>query len=188
MDRRFPTIPYHPESTHLVSLDVYGENSRLSPADRLFDGINHAGVQYPQHARRVQVDVDGVLDGVRVALLVLGPTRVRRQDGPAPVPAVQPDGGQGEWDAGPEPGREHERPVVPHLEPGGDHVPGHVPAGVRVHVLGGRARKLDVLAVDRVSGRYGNRTFVVAGVRRLGRDHHGGHSDKRGRRKPGHGV
>lgn len=109
----------------------------------------------------VQIEVDCVLYGVRVTLLVQLETRISRERGPTLVLAFEPRGGHGERHARLEPGREHERPVAPHLRPGGYDVLGHVPTGVRVHVLGGRAWELDLLAAQNVRGRVGVPVRVV---------------------------
>lgn len=173
--------------THLVGFDVYGKYPGLGPADRLFHGVDQPAVQHPQQAGRVQVYVDGVLNGVRVALVVQRPARVRRQHRPAPVFAFQSNGGHGKRNPGPEPGREHERPVAPHLGPGGDHVLRHVPPRVRVNALGGRARPFDVLAAQRVRG-HGRRPVRAGHLATVAAQHHGrrDRQERRHRVETGH--
>lgn len=172
--------------TDLVGFDVDGNYLGLGPADGLFHGVDQPAVEHPQHSGRVQIHVDGILDGVRVALVVQCPARVRHQLWPAPVLAFQPDSGHGERHARPEPGREHERPVTPHLSPGDDHVLGHVPSSVRVNALGGRARPLDVLAVQRVRGHV--RRHVQSGHPMVAAEYHehGGHHQRHRRAETGH--
>lgn len=129
--------------TYLVGLYVDSDNPGLDPANRLFRGIDLSGVEYPDDTRGVQIHVHGILYGCRVTLVVQRPERIRRQDGPTAVLAVQPNRRHGKRYARPEPGHEHESPVVPYLDPGGYNVLGHVPAVVR-------AGPLDVLAVQRI--------------------------------------
>jgi len=166
--------------TDLVGFDVDGKYPGLGPTDWLFHGVDQPAVEHPQHAGRVQVHVDGILYGVRVTLVVQRPARVRHQHRPAPVLALQPDSGHGERHARPEPGREHERPVTPHLGPSDDHVLRHVPPGVRVNALGGRARPLDVLAVQRVRGHV-RRRRARAGHPMFAAGHHRGYRGHRQR-------
>jgi len=171
--------------TDLVGFDVDGKYPGLGPADWLFHGVDQTAVEHPQHSGRVQIQVDGILNGIRVTLVVQFPARVWHQHRPTPVLAFQPDSGHGERDTRPEPGREHECPVTPHLSPGDDHVLSHVPSSVRVNALGGRARPLDVLAAQRVRGHVRRRVRASHAMAVAEYHEHGGHH-QRHRTETGH--